>query len=107
MLQKFPSIPTMGAISPVPPRLNSSMPFSQVWRRSGSCPAGTIPIRRVLKYHLLNCSSLARYGMKNSGMVMKHGFLIHGHTFALGLENNHSVSLFFQLLSYTYILFAG
>ncbi|XP_039143159.1 uncharacterized protein LOC120280385 [Dioscorea cayenensis subsp. rotundata] len=91
VIKKFPSIPTMGAISPVPPRLNSSMPFSQVWRRSGSCPAGTIPIRRVLKYHLLNCSSLARYGMKNSGMVMKHGFLIHGHTFALGLENNHSV----------------
>ncbi|KAK7283214.1 hypothetical protein RIF29_12593 [Crotalaria pallida] len=37
---------------------------SQIWQRSGSCPEGTIPIRRVRKKDLLRASSIERFGMK-------------------------------------------
>lgn len=38
---------------------------TQLWRKSGSCPEGTIPIRRVQKSHLLRTPSLENYGMKS------------------------------------------
>ncbi|KAF9613519.1 hypothetical protein IFM89_008436 [Coptis chinensis] len=39
--------------------------ISQVWHKSGSCPKGTIPIRRVRKEDLLGAGSLESYGRKN------------------------------------------
>ncbi|KAK7311406.1 hypothetical protein RJT34_09536 [Clitoria ternatea] len=36
----------------------------QRWQKSGSCPKGTIPIRRILKEDLLRASSLHRFGQK-------------------------------------------
>ncbi|KAL3013328.1 hypothetical protein AAZX31_06G046600 [Glycine max] len=36
----------------------------QTWQKSGSCPKGTIPIRRILKEDLLRASSLGRFGQK-------------------------------------------
>ncbi|KAK9141963.1 hypothetical protein Syun_011363 [Stephania yunnanensis] len=36
----------------------------QTWHRSGSCPEGTVPIRRVKKSELLRATSLERYGRK-------------------------------------------
>ncbi|KAI5442957.1 hypothetical protein KIW84_011843 [Lathyrus oleraceus] len=38
--------------------------ISQTWQKSGSCPKGTIPIRRILKKDLLRAASLNRFGIK-------------------------------------------
>ncbi|RWR82744.1 hypothetical protein CKAN_01147700 [Cinnamomum micranthum f. kanehirae] len=43
---------------------SSNSTVRQLWRKSGSCPEGTIPIRRVQKSHLLRAPSLENYGMK-------------------------------------------
>lgn len=41
-----------------------SMVVKQTWRKSGSCPKGTIPIRRIRKHVLLKADSIERYGRK-------------------------------------------
>ncbi|KAI3915317.1 hypothetical protein MKX01_035576 [Papaver californicum] len=46
-------------------RNNASRPVSQTWQKSGSCPKGTIPIRRIRKQDLLRAGSLDRFGMKS------------------------------------------
>ncbi|XP_019051659.1 PREDICTED: uncharacterized protein LOC104588257 [Nelumbo nucifera] len=45
---------------------SSTKLVSQVWRRSGSCPQGTIPIRRIRKINILKANSLEDYGRKRS-----------------------------------------
>lgn len=93
MLQVSPSfVPTNGDTS-ASSIMNSSLPFSQVWHKSGSCPNGTIPIRRILRQHLLNASSLERYGKKPMNIITKCDFHILDYTFALGIQHYHSVSL--------------
>jgi len=36
----------------------------QTWQKSGSCPKGTIPIRRIVKEDLLRAASLDNFGRK-------------------------------------------
>ncbi|XP_043705201.1 uncharacterized protein LOC122655014 [Telopea speciosissima] len=50
---------------------DSSMTIiSQLWQRSGSCPVGTVPIRRIQKRdHLLGANSLQKYGRKSPYVV--------------------------------------
>ncbi|KAL5074616.1 hypothetical protein RYX36_013600 [Vicia faba] len=43
---------------------NTSSDIFQTWQKSGSCPEGTIPIRRVRKEDLLRAGSLDRFGRK-------------------------------------------
>ncbi|KAI3895467.1 hypothetical protein MKW92_051422 [Papaver armeniacum] len=43
----------------------ASRAVPQIWQKSGSCPEGTIPIRRIQKQDLLRASSLDRYGRKS------------------------------------------
>ncbi|OVA08512.1 protein of unknown function DUF239 [Macleaya cordata] len=45
---------------------NSSMQtISHIWQKNGSCPEGTIPIRRIRKQDLLRATSLENYGRKS------------------------------------------
>ena len=46
----------------------SSRMVTQPWKKNGSCPEGTIPVRRIRKKDLLNASSVEAYGRK------KHSF---------------------------------
>lgn len=41
------------------------------WQKSGSCPKGTIPIRRILKEDLLRAASLDRFGQKPPSSLQK------------------------------------
>ncbi|XP_038722353.1 uncharacterized protein LOC120014465, partial [Tripterygium wilfordii] len=41
--------------------------FKQVWHSKGSCPEGTIPIKRVTEEEILKASSIQRFGMKEPG----------------------------------------
>jgi hypothetical protein len=43
---------------------NASSEVFQTWQKSGSCPEGTIPIRRIRKEDLLRAASLDRFGQK-------------------------------------------
>lgn len=45
---------------------------SQLWQRSGSCPEGTIPIRRIRKKELLKASSVKEYGRKKPSQKFNH-----------------------------------
>ncbi|XP_028803266.1 uncharacterized protein LOC114758391 [Neltuma alba] len=40
-------------------------PISQLWHQSGSCPEGTIPIRRITEEDILRAESIRRFGKKN------------------------------------------
>ncbi|KAL5697681.1 hypothetical protein ACHQM5_028800 [Ranunculus cassubicifolius] len=44
---------------------------SQLWQRSGSCPKGTIPIRRIKRDDLLRSQSLHRFGRKNPTVLSR------------------------------------
>ena len=37
----------------------------QLWRKNGSCPIGTIPVRRNCQTDVLDCNLAAKYGRKN------------------------------------------
>ena len=37
---------------------------TQLWKKSGSCPKGTIPVRRIRKSVLLKANNVENYGRK-------------------------------------------
>ncbi|XP_039007112.1 uncharacterized protein LOC120134743, partial [Hibiscus syriacus] len=43
---------------------SSKLVVSQTWRRSGSCPEETVPIRRIRREDLLRANSIHRFGRK-------------------------------------------
>jgi len=43
---------------------DSETKIFQTWQKSGSCPKGTIPIRRILREDLLRAASLDSFGQK-------------------------------------------
>ncbi|CAJ1973512.1 unnamed protein product [Sphenostylis stenocarpa] len=45
---------------------SSEAEIFQTWQKSGSCPKGTIPIRRILKEDLLRAASMDSFGRKSS-----------------------------------------
>ncbi|XP_054813493.1 uncharacterized protein LOC129314148 [Prosopis cineraria] len=44
---------------------SKSPPIAQLWHQSGSCPEGTIPIRRIRKEDMLRDRSIRQFGKKN------------------------------------------
>lgn len=44
----------------------SHQTVTQLWHSKGSCPKGTIPIRRTKKEDILRASSVKKYGKKSS-----------------------------------------
>ncbi|XP_043693629.1 uncharacterized protein LOC122644092 [Telopea speciosissima] len=44
--------------------VHGALEASQLWLKSGSCPEGTIPIRRIRKQDLLRATSLEEFGRK-------------------------------------------
>lgn len=47
------------------PNNGSSEPItSQIWSKSGNCPIGTIPVRRVSREDISRASSLSHFGRK-------------------------------------------
>ncbi|KAK8343129.1 hypothetical protein E1A91_A08G277100v1 [Gossypium mustelinum] len=43
----------------------------QTWQRSGSCPEGTVPIRRIRREDLLRAKSVQQFGRKPPEVVLK------------------------------------
>ncbi|KAL4304035.1 hypothetical protein GQ457_10G017740 [Hibiscus cannabinus] len=49
--------------------LSSKLVVSQTWQKSGSCPDGTVPIRRIQRNDLLRAKSIGRFGRKPEEIV--------------------------------------
>ncbi|GMH06959.1 hypothetical protein Nepgr_008799 [Nepenthes gracilis] len=80
---------------------NIVMPL-QIWQKSGSCPKGTIPIRKIRKQDLLRAASLESFGRKNpeissgSDKMQGHNFHtldINGTNVTLGHQVNRSTAM--------------
>ncbi|XP_042484250.1 uncharacterized protein LOC122064588 [Macadamia integrifolia] len=81
--------------------VNGSLEASQLWRKSGSCPEGTIPIRRIRKQDLLRAASLEDFGRKNPGFSTIAGDIHQngGNNFSTKAYNKaagHSVAMLFS-----------
>ncbi|XP_028790435.1 uncharacterized protein LOC114746385 [Neltuma alba] len=50
-------------------RPSESKKIAQLWHPSGSCPEGTIPIRRTIKDDITRAGSFQRFGMKDSNTI--------------------------------------
>ncbi|RDX97678.1 hypothetical protein CR513_19531, partial [Mucuna pruriens] len=79
----------------------------QTWQKSGSCPKGTIPIRRILKEDLLRAASLDHFGRKSPALFKNstNGFNLN---FSDSIANNLFIpenrsSSYLVTLGYNYI----
>lgn len=69
----------------------------QVWQKSGSCPKGTIPVRRIRKRELLKAPSIDEFGRKKPSFRKVNQLNQNVDSFVL--LTNHSVS-FYACYSY-------
>jgi hypothetical protein len=74
---------------------------SQTWQKSGSCPEGTVPIRRVGRQELLSAASLEHFGRDGPptssavNTTTSDRFVYHnGSKYAIFPVADHSVMLF-------------
>ncbi|XP_045802203.1 uncharacterized protein LOC123895757 [Trifolium pratense] len=63
-IQRIPSFLLESQSSSIRSTTNASIEVYQTWKKSGSCPQGTVPIRRIKKDDLLRAISLDRFGKK-------------------------------------------
>ncbi|RDX58062.1 hypothetical protein CR513_62648, partial [Mucuna pruriens] len=78
----------------------------QTWQKSGSCPKGTVPIRRILKEDLLRAASLHRFGQKPPAAFNNStkGFNLNfSDSFADSLNPEHRSSSYLVTMGYNYI----
>lgn len=64
----------------------------QVWKKSGSCPEGTIPVRRIRKRTLLKAASVEDYGRKKHRCARQLAKLNDTRNLKVQLAN-HSVRI--------------
>lgn len=69
----------------------SSVTVKQTWKKSGSCPQGTIPVRRIRKKDLLRASSVKDYGRKKHSTLSRHVAESSDNKSVYLLRANHSV----------------
>ena len=82
--------------------------LSQTWHKSGSCPKGTIPIRRIRRQELLRAASLEHFGREgpqtsslvNTANDKSNPSVINVHSLP-----NHSVRAYQWI--YLFIFFLG
>jgi hypothetical protein len=77
----------------------------QVWQKSGSCPKGTIPVRRIRKRQLLKAHSIDEYGRKKPSFSnRKVSDKLNQNVDSFVQQQNHSVSLTLTLLTFLSIM---
>jgi len=67
----------------------------QTWQKSGRCPKGTIPIRRILKEDLLRAASLESFGLKPPQLYENSTDEANGY-----VPENRSVMISITICSY-------
>ncbi|XP_027333752.1 uncharacterized protein LOC113848439 [Abrus precatorius] len=68
---------------------------SQVWQRSGSCPEGTIPVRRIQKRDLLKAHSIEDYGRKKPSFSHHYVGQLNENLESFVTLQNHSKAILF------------
>ncbi|KAB2627768.1 hypothetical protein D8674_032563 [Pyrus ussuriensis x Pyrus communis] len=86
---------------------SSQQVLSQIWQRSGSCPDGTIPIRRIQRRDLLRATGLEHFGKKPANSYHsindeKGSVIINGTRVELGPQVNRSAAILVTV-GYSYI----
>ncbi|XP_021800532.1 uncharacterized protein LOC110744821 [Prunus avium] len=71
----------------------SSVTVKQTWQKSGSCPQGTIPVRRIRKKDLLRASSVKDYGRKKHSTLSGHVAESSDNKSVYLLRANHSKAI--------------
>jgi len=64
----------------------------QVWQKSGSCPKGTIPVRRIRKRELLKAPSIDEFGRKKPSFSNRKANQLNQNIDSFVQLQNHSVS---------------
>ena len=63
-MQMKPSV-VFGTTKTTIPNNGTSKPItSQIWSKSGTCPKGTVPVRRVSREDIMRASSPSHFGRK-------------------------------------------
>ncbi|CAL2233856.1 unnamed protein product [Prunus armeniaca] len=74
----------------------SPITVKQTWHKSGSCPQGTIPVRRIQKKELLRASSVKDYGRKkHSSTLSRHVPQLSDNKTVYLQRANHSKAILF------------
>ncbi|RID76650.1 hypothetical protein BRARA_B03613 [Brassica rapa] len=63
-IQMKPSVEFDAKTTTIPNNGSSKPITSQIWSKSGNCPVGTIPVRRVRREDIMRASSPSRFGRK-------------------------------------------
>ncbi|GAB4837147.1 hypothetical protein Ancab_002058 [Ancistrocladus abbreviatus] len=63
----------------------------QLWQRNGSCPIGTVPIRRIREEDLLKATTIEGYGRKNPSFSHRLGKSNEDEDWYM--QKNHSVAI--------------
>ncbi|KAJ7958326.1 Protein of Unknown Function (DUF239) [Quillaja saponaria] len=75
---------------------SSMIVTSQVWQKSGTCPEGTIPIRRIRKKDLLKAHSVEDYGRKKPSFSRRFDQLNQNPNLSVQ-QTNHSKAILFTV----------
>ncbi|RDX76387.1 hypothetical protein CR513_43629, partial [Mucuna pruriens] len=68
---------------------------SQVWQKSGRCPEGTIPVRRIRKRELLKARSIEDYGRKRPSFSHHYVAQLNNNLESFVQLKNHSKAILF------------
>ncbi|XLU62681.1 hypothetical protein S245_021890 [Arachis hypogaea] len=68
---------------------------SQIWKKSGTCPEGTIPIRRIRKNDMLKAPSIEEYGRKKPSFSPSRQ--VHENLDSYVPLRNHSKAILFAV----------
>ncbi|XP_029128538.1 uncharacterized protein LOC109804971 [Cajanus cajan] len=75
---------------------------SQVWQKSGRCPEGTIPVRRIQKKEVLKAQSIEDYGRKKPSFSHQPVGQLNKNLDSFVQLKNHSKAILFTI-GYRYL----
>ncbi|XP_057425626.1 uncharacterized protein LOC130718991 [Lotus japonicus] len=74
---------------------NGNMMNSQAWQKSGTCPEGTIPVRRIRKRELLKAHSIEEFGRKKPNFSRRQVGQLNRNLDSYVARQNHSKAILF------------
>lgn len=72
--------------------------MSQLWQESGSCPKGTIPIRRIKEDDILRAKSIQQFGKKTQKSIPHPTSVQSDQSQLITRTNGHEVYLITSLI---------
>ncbi|KAF1886832.1 hypothetical protein Lal_00046070 [Lupinus albus] len=76
--------------------------ISQIWQKSGKCPKGTVPVRRIRKKDMLKAHSIEEYGRKKPSLSHQQLGHLNQNLDSFVQRKNHSKSILITM-GYRYL----